>query len=119
MHFPVHNMLRAIPMDKVEPPANVLAQQDRRRMKAPAVIHRAPSPAGIEDMLEKSPIPTWEMDGCTLVIPQAWDADTPQVVPEPTENDPDVEIMVFEEDDTGVVSQAEIVVIEPEQQAED
>jgi hypothetical protein len=54
------------------------------------------------------------MDRCTSVILQAWDDDTPQVVMEPVEHDPDVEIMVLEEDDTTVVSQAENVVPEPE-----
>jgi hypothetical protein len=74
---------------------------------------------GIEDVLEKPLIPTLEMDERTSVIPQAWDANTPQVVMEPAENDQDVKIMVFEKDDTEVVLQAERAVIEPEQQAEE
>jgi hypothetical protein len=53
------------------------------------------------------------MDERTSLIPQAWDADTLQVVTEPVEKDLDVEIMVFEEDDTEVVLQAERAVVEP------
>jgi hypothetical protein len=106
----VCSVIRAVPMDGAIPPADVPAQQEQRRLKALAVVRRTPSPTrtiGIEDVLQKPPIPTWEMDRRTSVIPQAWDADTPQVVTEPVEHDPDVEIMVFEEDDTLVVSQAE------------
>jgi hypothetical protein len=67
-------------------------------------------------MLEKPSILTWELDGRTSVIPQTWDADTPLVVTEPVGNDPNVEIMVFEENEPEVVSQAERAIPEPEQQ---
>jgi hypothetical protein len=68
------------PMDGTEPPSSQHAQ--RRRVKSLAVPRRKLSPTaafGIERVLDKLLIPTWKMEGRTEIIPQTWDADTPQV----------------------------------------
>jgi hypothetical protein len=50
---------------------------------------------GIERVLDKPPIPTWEMEGQTKVISQTWDADTPQVPTDAAQNDPEGEAIIF------------------------
>jgi hypothetical protein len=78
--LPERGELGVTPMDGTEPPSSQHAQ--RRRVKSPTVPHRTSSlmaSFGIERVLDKPPILTWEMEGRTTVIPQTWDADTPQV----------------------------------------
>jgi hypothetical protein len=88
----------------------------------PAVALSAPSPAlsvRIEGVLEKLPIPIWQMSGRISVIPQTWDADTPQVVTQTAADDPNMEVTVFVEEEPKGVPTAELATIELEQQAEE
>jgi hypothetical protein len=52
-------------------------------------------------------------------MPQTLDADTPQIGTEVATDHLDVEVMVFVEDESEVVSRAEPARIEPEKQAEE
>jgi hypothetical protein len=74
---------------------------------------------GIERVLDKPPIPTWEMEGRTKVIQQTWDADTPQVPTDAAHDDSEGEAVIFVEDEPEEVLQAGAAVSGTEQQEED
>jgi hypothetical protein len=59
------------------------------------------------------------MEGWTEVIPQTWDADTPQVSTDAAQNNPEGEAVIFVEDEPEEVLQAGAVVSGTEQQEED
>jgi hypothetical protein len=57
------------------------------------------------------------MEGWTKIIPQTWDADTPQVAMDAVQNDPEGDGVIFVEDEPERVPQAGVVVPQVEQQA--
>jgi hypothetical protein len=70
---------------------------------------------GIETVLDKPSIPTWEMEGRMEVIPQTWDANTPQVPTDVAQNDPEGDDVIFVEDKPKDVPQSGAVVSVAEQ----